>query len=460
MEKFKGRRILVVDDEAAIREILKASLEDDSFVVETAEDGLDALDKASSFRPEIILLDVWMPGSLDGIEVLKRIKTLDSTVEVIVMSGHGTIETAVKATKLGAWDFLEKPLSMDKVFILINNILSLHAERSEKNLLLHRLRKNIALIGAHQKIQEIKETLARMAPTNSWVLITGETGTGKELTAQNLHYLSHRASQPFITVNCAALPEELASSEIFGFEEGAFLGAKEAKKGKLELAHQGTLFLKEVSSLSLDAQQKLLRFLQDKKFTRVGGTLLETSDARIVASSSLDLNKEIAEGRFREDLYFRLNVLSIEVPPLRDRGHDIPSLVQHFSEHFSKHTGYRTKQISQEGMALLTQHSWPGNVRELQNFIERVYILTPTEEVDVSDIRFAGLGSTDYEGEDFNQIPTFREARSKFEKEYILKKLEENSGNISRTAEVIGLERSYLHRKIKAYKIDIGHIPS
>ncbi len=454
MAEMTGTKILIVDDEAPIREILKVSLEDEHCVVDVASNGDEALEKIKSFKPQVTFLDIWMPGSMDGLEVLKTAQEQELQTEFVMMSGHGTIETAVNATKLGAWDFIEKPLSMDKVSIAIQNIINFQEERQEKNALLTKLRKNIAIVGDHPEVVKIKEMIARVAPSNSWVLITGENGTGKELVSQNIHYLSSRASGPFVDINCAAIPEDLIESELFGYEKGAFTGAQKAKKGKFDLADGGTLFLDEVADMSLNAQAKVLRFLQEKTFTRVGGEVNISVDVRVIAATNKNLEEEIKEGRFREDLYYRLNVIPVRVPALKERMEDIPALILHFSEQFAREGGYNRKVFSDRAMEKLCNHSWPGNVRELRNFIERVYILTPGDYVEEHDIRFAGLsvGGSD---ESLIEISNFREARAQFEKEYLMKKISENNGNISRTAEVIGLERSYLHRKIKAYNIEL-----
>ena len=449
-------RILVVDDEPAICEVLSASLRDEGYVVETAKDGLRGLQAMEEFKPAVVLLDIWMPGEMDGLEVLKRAKSRFPGTQYIVMSGHGTIETAVKATKLGAWDFVEKPLSMDKILILIKNILSFENERGEKNALLNRLRKNIAIIGESKPMVMLKQMVARVAPADSWVLISGENGTGKELVAQNIHYLSSRAGRPLIEVNCAAIPRDLVESELFGYEKGAFTGADKMKKGRFDLADGGTLFLDEIGDMGLEAQAKILRILQERKFQRVGGTKMVEVDVRVVAATNKNLEEEIREGRFREDLYYRLNVIPFHVPSLRERCDDIPGLVVHFGDQIASQGGYRRKVFSEGAMESLQEHVWPGNVRELRNFVERLYILTPGDFVDVHDLRFAGLTErTDAEASSDNLLLTFREARARFERDFLLKKIGENNGNISKTAEAIGLERSYLHRKIKSYGLEI-----
>lgn len=450
----QNTRILIVDDEKPIRDMLSATLQDEGYSVRTAEDGHAGLAAFAEFRPDIVFLDIWMPGNLDGIAVLEKAKSMYPGVQVVMMSGHGTIETAVKSTKLGAWDFVEKPLSIDKIVIMISNVLSFQNERKEKMALLNKLRKNIAMIGESKPIMELKELISKVAPTASWVLIRGENGTGKELVAQNIHYLSPRASQPFVEVNCAAIPGELIESELFGYEKGAFTGADKPKRGKFDLADKGTLFLDEVGDMSLPAQAKLLRVLQEKTFQRVGGTKNVSVDVRVIAATNKDIDAEIRAGRFREDLFHRLNVIPIWVPPLRERKNDIPALVNHFGEQFARESGHDKKQFAPEATEMMLQHSWTGNVRELRNFVERIYILTSQDRVEVENLQDAGLILRS-NSEGINTELSFRQARAEFEKEYLLKKLADNDGNVTKTAEAIGLERSYLHRKMKLYGIEL-----
>ncbi|MGE5085242.1 MAG: sigma-54-dependent transcriptional regulator [Bacillota bacterium] len=448
-------KILIIDDEAPIRDVLSASLKDEGYQVFLAHDGESGLQALRDVQPDIVFQDIWMPGKYDGIEVLTMARKEFPHVEFVMISGHGTIETAVKATKLGAWDFIEKPLSMDKILIVISNILSYQQQKEEKAQLLNKLRKSIALIGEAPSIVATKQIIARVAPTNSWVLLQGEAGTGKELVAQNIHYMSARASRPFVEINCGGIPEDLLDAEVFGIEKGAMPGVDRVKKGKLDLAQGGTMFIAEICDMNKEVQAKLLNYLDEKKYRRVGGTEVIENDVRVIAASSKDLEKEVKEGRFREDLYYRLNVIPFRVPALREHTEDIPVLVSYFSDNVSRESGYPKKAISEKAMAKMLSYQWPGNVRELKNFIERVYILTPGEFVDVHDLRFAGLiDKDDEQGFEMQDLSTFREARAQFEKEYLLRKISENGGNISRTAEVIGLERSYLHRKIKAYGID------
>jgi two-component system nitrogen regulation response regulator NtrX len=460
MTATRSARILIIDDELPIREVLSATLRDEGHIVQTAHDADSGFEAMRSFQPEIVFLDIWMPGSLDGIEVLTSARQQLPLLEFVMISGHGTIETAVKATKLGAWDFIEKPLSMDKILICISNILQYQSERQEKEVLLSRLRKSIALIGEAPKMVSLKQMISRVAPTQSWILLNGENGAGKELVAQNIHYMSTRAGRPFVEITCSNLPEDLVETELFGFEKGAFPGAERTQKGKIELAAGGTLFLDDVADLGLKAQERLLRVLQERKFQRVGGSESLTVDVRVIAATQKNLEQEVKEGRFREDLYHRLNVVPLAVPSLREHPEDIPALFGHFSDQVAKESGIMRKEISDRAQQEMQAYSWPGNVRELKNFVERVYILTPSEFVDVHDLRFAGLaigqegqviaGATGV-GTDFT---TFRDARAAFEKEFLERKIQENNGNISRTAEVIGLERSYLHRKIKTFGIE------
>lgn len=448
-------KILIIDDEAPIRDVLSASLQDEGYEVVTASDGESGLKAIREHKPDLAFLDIWMPGKYDGMEVLKLAKQEFSALDFVMISGHGTIETAVKATKLGAWDFIEKPLSMDKILIVISNALSVQQEREEKAMLLNKLRKSIALIGEAQGIVQTKQLIARVAPTDSWLLIQGETGVGKELAAQNIHYLSQRASRPFVSLSSGAIPEDLQEAELFGVEKGAMPGVDKVLRGKLDLAEGGTLYLSDISNLSLPAQTRLLSYLDKKTYHRVGGTESLSANVRIVASSTKDLEAEVKAGRFREDLYYRLNVIPFRVPALREHPEDIPVLVSYFADNIARESGQLKKDFSEQAIQKMLAYGWPGNVRELKNFIERVYILTPGEFVDVHDLRFAGLIDKDDEkAVEMQDLSTFREARAQFEKEYLLRKIHENQGNISKTAEVIGLERSYLHRKIKAYGID------
>jgi len=449
------RSILIVDDEESILKSLGAILKDEGYEVLTAESGEQALKIIEEELPSLVLLDIWLPG-IDGIEVLKRIKADFPQVMVIMMSGHGTIETAVKATKLGAFDFIEKPLSLEKVILLVDHALDM-ARLEEENLLLRqKVMPSYELTGCSESIKELKEMISIIAPTNAWVLIMGENGTGKELVARSLHRQSRRAQKPFVEVNCAAIPDDLIESELFGHEKGAFTGATQQKRGKFDLAHEGTIFLDEVADMSLKAQAKILRILQEKKFERVGGNRTITVDVRVIAATNKDLEKEMEAGRFRQDLFYRLNVIPLRVPPLRERKEDIPLLVERFLKEFAEKEGEPVKTITEEALEILMQHDWPGNVRELKNLIERLVILVPSPVIDADDIPPFTLPNVGEKREIDREIAdSLREAKMEFERKFILQKLRENGWNISKTAEAIGLERSNLHRKIKSYGIEI-----
>ncbi len=373
----KNAKILIVDDELPIREVLSATLKDENHTVFTASDGESGIKAMREHQPDIVFLDIWMPGSLDGIEVLTSARKQFPQIEFVMISGHGTIETAVKATKLGAWDFIEKPLSMDKISIVISNIIHYQQEKEEKTALLNKLRRSIALLGEAPKMVALKQMIVRAAPQQSWVLLEGENGAGKELVAQNIHYMSPRASRPFIDLHCSAIPDDLIETELFGYEKGAFAGAEKTQKGKLELAQGGTVFIDDIADLSPKAQEKLLRILQEKRFQRVGGSTFVEIDIRLIAATRKDLEKEIQAGAFNENLYHRINVVTFKVPSLREHSEDIPVLVEHFSDQVAKEGGFLKKMFTAPAFELMRNHTWPGNVRELKNFIERVYILTP-----------------------------------------------------------------------------------
>lgn len=448
--------VLVVDDEESIRDSLSGALTDEGFSVLKAEDGTKALQMIGQEGPEVVLLDIWMPG-IDGIETLNRIKIEHPEIQVIMISGHGTIETAVKATKLGAFDFIEKPLSLDKVILTIEHALDFR-RLSEENL---RLRKEIderfEIIGHSPVIQNVRERIRMVAPADSWVLITGENGVGKELVARAIHRESSRRTNAFVGVNCAAIPEELIESELFGHEKGAFTGATARKKGKFDLADKGTLFLDEIADMSLKTQSKVLRILQEQKFERVGGERTIHVDVRVIAATNRNLEEEIRKGRFREDLYYRLNVIPIHVPALRERKEDIPLFADHFLHQFSVQHGKEKKEISPAAIEVLKDHSWPGNVRELKNLIERLVILTPRRKIEVNDLldSLKPGSSAPPQGEAYVDGESLKEATSRFEREFIVKRLAQNHGNIARTAEQIGIARRNLHRKIRQLGIRV-----
>jgi two-component system nitrogen regulation response regulator NtrX len=452
------KTILIIDDEENIRKSLVGILQDEGFTPVVAANGEEGLEKMREEAPDLIMLDIWMPG-MDGIETLKKIKAEAPDQIVVMMSGHGTIETAVKATKHGAFDFIEKPLSLEKVLHSIQQASKMGALVEENRALKETIAKEHEMIGASQPISELKQQIELAAPTSGWVLITGENGTGKELVARSVHLNSQRKTKPFIEVNCAAIPEELIESELFGHEKGAFTGATAQRKGKFDKANGGTLFLDEIGDMSLKTQAKVLRILQEHKFERVGGNQTIEVDVRVIAATNKDLEEEIKQGNFREDLFYRLNVLPFHVPPLRERSNDVQALAMHFLEFFCKKEGRTTKKFSEESLNLLTQYSWPGNVRELKNIIERLAIMTVDEIIEPNHLPTVIIknknGNDDLYSSLANQDDTFRQARDQFEKAFITQKLQENNWNVSKTAEQIEIERSNLHRKIKAYGIEL-----
>ncbi len=447
--------ILVVDDEPTIGQSLLDIINDEGWRGTHCKDGLSGIESFKNDRPDCVLLDIWMPG-IDGITVLQKLKEIDGKVPVIIMSGHATIDIAVKATKLGAFDVLEKPLTLDKLIELLG-----HIEERKNNLNhkseIHPESDFIAgdFVGEAGKILEIKKLLKLVASKNSWVLITGENGSGKEVLAQAIHQESIRSARPFIAVNCAAIPEELIESELFGHVKGAFTNAIKPKEGKFELADKGTLFLDEIADMSLKTQAKILRILQEQKFERVGGTQTIHVDVRVIAATNKNLKQEMLNGRFREDLYFRLNVVPVHMPPLRERGGDIILLADFFLKKNAEQYQEKQKKLDESAKAVLIKYPWPGNVRELKNMMERlsIFVSEPiiTEkhltDLDLNilseDIEFGGS----YSG-------SLREAKSEFEKQYIIEKLEEFDWNVSKTAEAIGIERSNLHRKLRAFNLD------
>jgi two-component system nitrogen regulation response regulator NtrX len=377
--------ILIVDDEPSILQSLSGLLSDEGFDVLTAPNGYEALKVVDSESPDLVLLDIWMPG-IDGIETLKEIKKDNPFIPVIIITGHGTIETAVKATKLGAFDLIEKPLSIDKIIVTINHALNFRRLEEENRYLRKKTIEKHSISGSSPAITVLKKQIMVAAPTEAWIMITGENGTGKELVARTIHQLSSRAAQPLVDVNCAAIPEEFIESELFGHEKGAFTGATSKKIGKFERATSGIIFFDEIGDMSLKTQSKILRVLQEQKIQRVGGDRILSIDVRVIAASNKNLEKEIEHGQFREDLYYRLNVIPIEVPPLRERSEDIPELVEIFLGICSTQSRTKKKSISTKALETLAGYKWPGNVRELKNLVERLVIMTDGDLIDVSDI--------------------------------------------------------------------------
>lgn len=439
--------VLIVDDEEGIRESLSGIFEDEGYNILTSSSGEEALVILKEQNPDLILLDVWLPG-IDGVQTLKDMKDLKPDLPVIMISGHGNIELAVKATKMGAYDFLEKPLSLERVLLAAKRALERQTLEIENKALKQDLIKKWRLIGNSQKMNQLIEQIDMAAQSNSRVLILGESGSGKELVAHILHVKSNRVDKSFVEMNCAAIPQELIESELFGHEKGSFTGAFERKKGKFELADQGTLFLDEVGDMSLSTQSKVLRVIETQEFQRVGGNRNIKVDVRIITATNKDLWEEVRKGNFREDLFYRLNVIPILVPPLRHRKDDIPELIDYFLKYIAAEYGQKPKKITSEALKLLEAYDWPGNIRELRNVIERVVIMTPSDIVTPKNIVIGEPARSDY-----FTFETLREARDSFEKDFITKKLEENNWNISRTAELLNIERSNLHRKIKAYNI-------
>ncbi len=443
------RRVLVVDDESNILASLKGVLEDEGYLVETASSAEQALIRFKSFQPDIVLLDIWMPGE-DGIWVLDKIKNKDPQAIVIMMSGHGSVETAVRTIKIGAFDFLEKPLQFDKLVLLMDHAFELKRLKAENQYLKTALGSDEQILGQSLPILQLKKMISVISPSNGWVLVNGENGTGKELVARSLHRGSQRAKGPFIAVNCAAIPEDLVESELFGHERGSFTGANEKRIGKFELAHQGTLFLDEVGDMSSKMQAKILRALQECHIQRVGGESTIEIDVRVIAATNKDLKKEIVQGRFREDLFYRLNVIPLSVPPLRERKEDIPELVEYFVHRYSQG---KQKKISPKVRDWMLGYSWPGNVRELKNWCERACLLSQAEWLEFPEAEAATSLPTN-EAQDAEE-KSLKAARTAFEKRFIIQILSENGGNISKTAQSLGLERSHLHKKIKGYGIDV-----
>jgi two-component system nitrogen regulation response regulator NtrX len=439
--------VLIIDDEDGIRESLSGIFEDEGYSVFTAGSGEEALKVLKEQSPDLIMLDVWLPG-MDGIQTLKEIRNIKPDLPVIMISGHGNIELAVKATKTGAYDFLEKPLSLERVILAAKRALEKRTLEMENKALKRDLTREWRLIGDSPKMKQLREQIEMAAKSNGRVLILGESGCGKELVAHILHQDSNRTEKPFIEMNCAAIPQELIESELFGHEKGSFTGAFERKKGKFELADEGTLFLDEVGDMSLTTQSKVLRVIETQEFQRVGGSRNIKVDVRIISATNKDLIEEVKKGAFREDLLYRLNVIPIMVSPLRERKEDIPALVEHFLEYFAVEYGQRPKKVSPDAIKILEAYDWPGNIRELRNVIERLVIMTSSNTITAKNIVVGGTARSDYFA--FN---TLKEARDSFEKDFITKKLEENSWNISKTAEILDVERSNLHRKIKAYDI-------
>ena len=451
--------ILIVDDEPGVRSALGGVLRDEGYEVDAVDSGEACLDRLTHQPYDVVVLDIWLPG-MDGLATLARMRERQIDVQVVVISGHGNIESAVRAIKMGAFDFVEKPLSLEKTVLVVRNALRQRRLEAENQALRARVDAQHTMIGESYAMVQLREQVATAAPTNGRVLIFGENGTGKELVARNIHLMSRRRNGPFVEVNCAAIPEELIESELFGHVRGAFTGAVADRRGKFEAAHGGTIFLDEIGDMSLKTQAKVLRVLQEQVMEAVGGSARIKVDARVLAATNKDLPTEIRAGRFREDLYFRLNVIPIFVPPLRERQEDIPLLADHFMAMLAREYGRRAKSFDHEAMAALQRYPWPGNVRELRNLVERLMIMVPGERITARDLTFLDQGAA---VSAFNSSPEpaargaamtpLHDARDQFERDYILRALAVQQGNISRTADMLGIERSNLYRKMRGFGI-------
>jgi two-component system nitrogen regulation response regulator NtrX len=447
-------RILVIDDEAAIRDSMRMILEYEGYEFLGAAAGEEGIALVENESVDLVFLDIKMPG-MDGLEVLGRVKALAEGLPVVMISGHGTVATAVEATKLGAFDFIEKPLATERILLAIRNALGFSRLRDENQTLSRVVDVRHDMVGSSPLLRQVLDSVGRAAPTNATVLIRGESGVGKELVARMIHKSSLRARERFVQVNCAAIPDDLIESELFGHEKGSFTGATDKQVGKFELADRGTIFLDEVGDMSLKTQAKVLRVLQEGEVERLGSSRTLKVDVRVIAATNKDLELEIERGQFREDLYFRLSVIPVFVPPLRDRADDIPMLVRHFADEFTRENNFRPKRFAPDAISALQRGRWKGNVRELRNTIERVIIMTPGDVVSVEDLPDGvradapALMSDDRS----ERAGTLREFKESAERGFLIEKLRENEWNISRTAEAIGTPRSNLYKKLEQYNI-------
>lgn len=445
-----NQTILIVDDEPSVRSTLKAVLEDEGFNAFAVSSGEEAIEQIPKISPDVVLLDVLMPGGIDGLETLRRIRASNFDTIVIMVSAHGTIDMAVQAMELGAIDFIEKPLSVERMLIRLDQAVEKKKLQTENIMLKKEIDERYQIIGESPAMRDLSAKIMYVAPTNSRILILGENGTGKELVARAIHKNSKRSDKPFVQVNCAAIPDELIESELFGHEKGSFTGAISRSQGKFEQANDATLFLDEIGDMSLRTQAKVLKVIEEQEFTRIGGKEPIRVNTRIIAATNKNLKKEVEQGNFREDLFYRLNVIPIYVPPLRERIEDIPLLVTYFLIKFSVENGVKEKRMSQSSMKALQSHQWQGNVRELKNLIERLVIMIPSDTIEVSDLpsnlfeHTKSLTSSQLE---------LKKARNEFERDFIIQMLESSDWNITEAAQKLGIERTNLHRKIKQYKI-------
>ncbi|HEX9383819.1 MAG TPA: sigma-54 dependent transcriptional regulator [Gemmatimonadaceae bacterium] len=453
-----SRRVLVIDDEQGIRAALGQLLEYEGYEVHTLANATDGIAEYQKWRPHLVFLDVKMAG-MDGMEALKKLRELDPAAVVVMISGHATIRTAVEATQAGAYEILEKPLDTDRILVMLRNALS-HLDLQEENA---RLKQSIdapfEIVGKTPVMRALMEKVEKVAATPARVLITGDNGTGKELVARALHRMSPRAAKPFVEVNCAAIPGELIESELFGHMKGSFTGAISDRAGKFEQANKGTLFLDEIGDMSLAAQAKVLRVLQDNVITRIGGAKPISVDVRVIVATNKTLENEIAAGKFREDLYYRLNVVPIHVPPIRERREDIPTLAQYFAATLSAREGIPPRTFTQDALERLSSLDWPGNVRELRNTVERLLILAPDSQISARDIdRLAGQRALDDAGlATLTQCRTFEEFKDAAERAFLLNKLREFDWNVSETARAVEMPRSNLYKKIERYSLSREH---
>lgn len=442
-----GHSVLIVDDEPGIRDTLRSVLEDEGFAVETAASGEAGLKAAKQQSFACILLDIWLGKGIDGLDTLQRLREEDVESPVVMISGHGNIETAVRSTKLGAFDFIEKPLSLDRTVVTVKNaIRQRELERANEQ-----LQKEIAdeyvMVGESIAMRALRKQISIVAPSDGRVLISGESGTGKELVARAIHSQSKRKGAPFVEINSAAIPEELVESELFGHAKGAFSGAMTAKKGKFEVADGATLFLDEIGDMSARVQAKMLRVLEEQRFEPVGSNTPVKVDVRVISATNKRLEDLIDNGNFRHDLFYRLNVIPFQVPPLRERLEDVPALIEHFNQRFSADNGRKAKTFTTDAIERLQDHGWPGNVRELRNTIERVIIMTTKQKVGIDDL--PELGFSDERPASSFRFPSFKAATDAYQREYILHKLAEHDGNVTKAAEEMGVDRSHLYRRMR-----------
>jgi two-component system, NtrC family, nitrogen regulation response regulator NtrX len=442
--------ILIVDDERGIRETLSAVLRDEGFAADAVGSGEECLRAVGRRAYGCVLLDVWLPG-INGLETLRQMRDADCDAAVVIISGHGNVETAVRATKLGAFDFIEKPLSIEKTVLTVRNALRQRQLERVNEELSAGLKEEYAMVGESVAMRALRQQIKVVAPTDGRVLISGESGAGKELVARAIHAQSRRAAAPFVEVNSAAIPEELIESELFGHVKGAFTGATAAKKGKFEIADGATLFLDEVSDMSPNVQAKVLRVLEEQRFEAVGSNTPVSVDVRVIAATNKRLDEEIEKGTFRSDLFFRLNVIPFEVPPLRERLEDVPLLVDHFNQRFATAYGKKPKRFDAKAIEAMQKYSWPGNVRELRNTVERVMIMHQAPRVAVKDL--PAFGEEEPPASSY-RFPSFKEASDAYHREFIQRKLDEAGGNVSRAAELMGIDRSHLYRRMRALGIN------